>query len=125
MSEKTTFENMSDFEIIIEEMKEEKKKPQSETLKRTKTKYYSKKKLDLEFMEQNRNKVKEYYTHNSERHQNKCKEYYLEHKQEIYDQAKLRRDKKKLDTVKAKLENIDIEQLARILIEARKTSLLD
>jgi hypothetical protein len=116
---------MSDFEIIIEEMKEEKKKPQSEALKRAKAKYYSKKKLDLEFMEQNRNKAKEYYTHNSERHQNKCKEYYLEHKQEIYDQAKLRRDKKKLDTVKAKLENIDIEQLARILIEARKTRLLD
>ena len=125
MSEKTTFENMSDFEIIIEEMKEEKKKPQSEALKRAKAKYYSKKKLDPEFMEQNRSKAKQYYTHNSERHQNKCKEYYLEHKQDIHDQAKLRRDKKKLDTVKAKLENIDIEELARILIEARKTRLLD
>jgi hypothetical protein len=31
-------------------------------------------------MEQNRNKAKEYYIHNSKRHQNKCKEYYLEHK---------------------------------------------
>jgi hypothetical protein len=110
-------------EIIIEEINS--KKPQSEAVKRAKAKYYSKKKLDPEFMEQNRNKAKEYYTHNSERHQNKCKEYYLEHKQEIYDQAKLRRDKKKLDTVKAKLENIDIEQLAKILIEARKTRLLD
>jgi hypothetical protein len=110
-------------EIIIEEINS--KKPQSEAVKRAKAKYYNKKKLDPEFMQQNRNKAKEYYTHNSERHQNKCKEYYLEHKQEIYDQAKLRRDKKKLDTVKAKLENIDIEQLARILIEARKTRLLD
>ena len=110
---------MSDYEIIIEEMKEEKKKTQSETVKRAQAKYYNKKKLDPEFMEQNRNKSKEYYIHNTERHQNKCKEYYLEHKQEIYDQAKLRRDKKKLDTVKAKLENIDIEQLAKILIEAK------
>jgi hypothetical protein len=49
----------------------------------------------------------------------------MSYKQDIYDQAKLRRDKKKMDTVKAKLENIDIEQLARILIEARKTRLLD
>jgi hypothetical protein len=39
--------------------------------------------------------------------------------------SKLRRDKEKLDTVKAKLENIDIEQLSRILIEARKTRLSD
>ena len=114
---------MSEISIIIEEVKP--KKTQSESVKRAKAKYYNKKKLDPEFMEQNRNKAKEYYTHNSERHQNKCKEYYLEHKQDIHDQAKLRRDKKKLDTVKAKLENIDIEQLARILIEARKTRLLD
>ena len=114
---------MSEISIIIEEVKP--KKPQSDAVKRAKAKYYNKKKLDPEFMEQNRNKAKEYYTHNSERHQNKCKEYYLEHKQDIHDQAKLRRDKKKLDTVKSKLENIDIEQLARILIEARKTRLLD
>ena len=117
--------NMSDYEIIIEEMKEETKKPQSEAVKRAKAKYYNKKKLDPEFMEQNRSKAKQYYMNNSERHQNNVKEYYVEHKEYIVDQAKQRRDKKKLDTVKAKLENIDIEQLARILIEARKTRLLD
>ena len=114
---------MSEISIIIEEVKP--KKPQSDAVKRAKAKYYNKKKLDPEFMEQNRNKAKEYYTHNSERHQNKCKEYYLEHKQDIHDQAKLRRDKKKLDTVKAKLDLMNTEQLARILIEARKTRLLD
>ena len=117
--------NMSDYEIIIEEMKEETKKPQSDAVKRAKAKYYSKKKLDPEFMEQNRNKAKEYYRHNSERHQNNVKEYYLEHKEYIVDQANQRRDKKKLDTVKAKLELMDTEQLAKILIEARKTRLLD
>ena len=110
-------------EIIIVEINP--KKPQSEAVKRAKAKYYIKKKLDPEFMEQNRNKAKEYYIHNTERHQNKCKEYYLEHKEYIFDQAKQKRDKKKIDVVKANLENIDIEQLARILIEARKTSLLE
>ena len=125
MSEKTTYDNMLDYKIIIVEMKEEKEKPQSETLKRAKAKYYNKKKLDPEFMEQNRIKAKEYYTHNSERHQNKFKEYYLEHKQDIHDQANQRRDKKKLDTVKTKLDLMDTEQLAKILIETRKTRLLD
>ena len=110
-------------EIIIEEINS--KKPQSDAVKRAKAKYYNKKKLDPEFMEQNRSKAKQYYMNNSERHQNNVKEYYVEHKEYIVDQAKQRRDKKKLDTVKAKLENIDIEQLAKILIEARKTRLLD
>ena len=119
------YENMSDYEIIIEEMKQEQKKPQSEAVKRAKAKYYNKKKLSPEFMQQNRNKAKQYYIHNSERHQNKCKEYYLEHKEYIDDQAKQKRDKKKIDAVKEKLESMDIEQLARILIEARKTRLLD
>ena len=117
--------NMSDYEIIMVEMKEETKKTQSEAVKRAKAKYYNKKKLDPEFMEQNRSKAKQYYINNSERHQNNVKEYYLEHKEYIVDQAKQRRDKKKLDTVKAKLELMDTEQLPKILIEARKTKLLD
>ena len=108
-------------EIIIEEIKKKK----SEVLKRTKSKYYNNNKLDPAFMEQNRNKHKEWYIHNSERHQNKCKEHYLEHKQDIFDRAKQKRDNKKIDTVKAKMENIDIEQLVRILIESRKTRVLD
>jgi hypothetical protein len=49
-------------EIIIEEINS--KKPQSDAVKRVKAKYYSKKKLDPEFMEQNRSKAKEYYTQN-------------------------------------------------------------
>ena len=117
--------NMSDHEIITEEMKQEGEKTQSETLKRAKAKYYSKKNLDPEFMEQNRNKAKQYYIQNAEHHKQKCREYYLEHKQDIYDQAKQRREKKKIDEVKAKLENIDIEDLARILIKSRETRLLD
>jgi hypothetical protein len=49
---------MCDYEIIIEEMKEQTKKTQS--VKRTKAKYY----------------------------QNNVKEYYLEYKEHIVDQAK-------------------------------------
>ena len=119
---------MSETSIVTDEHQEVEIKPkkvQSESLKRAKAKYYSKKKLDPEFMEQNRNKAKQHYIQNSEHHKQKCREYYLEHKQDIYDQVKQRRDKKKIDEVKAKLDQMDTEQLARILIEARKTRLLD
>jgi len=120
---------MSEASIVTDEHREDEqikpKKQQSESLKRAKAKYYSKKKLDPEFMEQNRSKAKQHYIQNAEHHKQKCREYYLEHKQYIYDQAKQRRDKKKIDEVKAKLEQMDTEQLARILIEARKTRLLD
>ena len=119
---------MSETSIVTDDHQEGEIKPkkvQSESLKRAKAKYYSKKKLDPEFMEQNRSKAKQHYIQNSEHHKQKCREYYLEHKQDIYDQAKQRRDKKKIDEVKAKLDQMDTEQLARILIESRKTSLLD
>jgi hypothetical protein len=119
---------MSETSIVTDDHQEGEIKPkkvQSESGKRAQAKYYSKKKLDPEFMEQNRSKAKQHYIQNSEHHKQKCREYYLEHKQDIYDQAKQRRDKKKIDEVKAKLEQMDTEQLARILIEARKTRLLD
>ena len=119
---------MSETSIVTDDHQEGEIKPkkvQSESLKRAKAKYYSKKKLDPEFMEQNRSKAKQHYIQNAEHHKQKCREYYLEHKQDIYDQAKQRRDKKKIDEVKAKLEQMDTEQLARILIETRKTRLLD
>ena len=119
---------MSETSIVTDEHQEggiKAKKPQYESLKRAQAKYYIKKKLDPEFMEQNRSKAKQHYIQNAEHHKQKCREYYLEHKQDIYDQAKQRREKKKVDEVKAKLENMDTEQLARILIEARKTRLLD
>ena len=51
---------MSETCIVSEVTDEIKpKKVQSEALKRAKAKYYSKKKLDPEFMDQNRNKAKE------------------------------------------------------------------
>ncbi len=95
---------MSETSIVTDEHQEVEIKPkkvQSESFKRAKSKYYIKKKVDPEFMEQNRSKAKQHYIQNSEHHKQKCREYYLEHKQDIYDQAKQRRDKKKIDEVKA------------------------
>jgi adenylosuccinate synthase len=98
---------------------------QSEALKRAKAKYYQKKKLDPEFIKKNVEKAKEYFESHRDQHRETCKRYYEEHKDEITGKLKEQRDKKKLDDVKAKLEQIDTEQLAKILIEARKTKLLD
>ena len=99
--------------------------PQSESLKRAKAKYYQKKKEDLEFVEQNRLKAKEYFELHRDQHKETCKRYYEEHKDEINGRLKERRDRKKIDYVKAKLEQIDTEQLAKMLIGARKTRLLE
>ena len=52
---------MSETSIVTDDHQEgviKPKKVQSESLKRAKAKYYSKKKLDPEFMEQNRSKAK-------------------------------------------------------------------
>ena len=84
---------MSEASIVTDEHQEgeiKAKKPQSESLKRAKAKYYSKKKLDPEFMEQNRSKAKQHYIQNAEHHKQKCREYYLEHKQDIYDHKAIR-----------------------------------
>lgn len=99
--------------------------PQSESLKRAKAKYYQKKKSDPEFLEQNRIKAKEYFESHRDQHKATCMKYYEEHKDEINGKLKEKRDKKKLDDVTFKLQQIDTEQLAKILIEARKTKLLE
>jgi hypothetical protein len=72
---------------------------QSESLKRAKAKYYQKMKEDPDFIKKNAEKAKEYF----EQH----------------------RDRKKIDDVTFKLQQIDTEQLAKILIAARKTRLLE
>ena len=98
---------------------------QSEALKRAKAKYYQKKKLDPEFIKKNAEKAKEYFESHRDQHKETCKRYHEEHKDEINSKLKEKRDKKKLDDVTFKLQQIDTEQLAKILIEARKTKLLE
>ena len=99
---------------------------QSEALKHAKANYYQKKKeQDPEFIRKNAEKAKEYFELHRDQHRETCKRYYEEHKDEINGKLKEKRDRKKIDDVKAKLEQIDTEQLAKILIEARKTRLLE
>jgi hypothetical protein len=99
--------------------------PQSESLKRAKAKYYQKKKEDPDFIKKNADKAKEYFEQHRDQHKETCKRYYEEHKDEINGKLKEKRDRKKIDEVKTKLEQIDTEQLAKILIGARKTRLID
>ena len=99
--------------------------PQSESLKWAKARYYQKKKEDLAFLKLNRLKAKEYFEQHRDQHKETCKRYYEEHKDDINGRLKEKRDRKKIDDVKARLEQIDTEQLAKLLIGARKTRLLE
>ena len=99
--------------------------PQSEALKRAKAKYYQKKKEDPEFIKMNANKAKDYFELHRDQHKETCKRYYEEHKDGISVKLKEKRDRKKLDDVTFRLQQIDTEQLAKILIAARKTRLLE
>ena len=53
------------------------------------------------------------------------KKYYNENKDIISEKLKEKRNTNKLNDVLLKLDLIDKEQLAKILIESRKTNLLD
>ena len=99
--------------------------PQSEALKQSKARYYQKKRLDPEYMEAQRTKAKMFYDANKEKCHAYSKKYLENNKEKVYEQMKVRRDNKKIDDVKTKLEQIDTETLAKILIEARKVGLLN
>ena len=88
---------------------------QSEAQKRAKAKYYQKLKENPEYKEASAKRTKEYYTNNKEKHIESCKQYYAENK----------RKENKIKSVVSKLENISVEDLAKILIEARKTKLIE
>ena len=55
----------------------------------------------------------------------KQKKYYNENKDIICEKMKEKRNKNKFNDVLTKLELIDKEQLAKLLIESRKTNILD
>jgi hypothetical protein len=99
---------------------------QSEALRKAKARYYQKKKeQDPIFVEQNRLQSKQYYESNKEKHHKSCMKYYEANKDKISTQLKEKRDKKKVEEVTFRLQQIEPEQLAKILIEARKTKLLE
>jgi|694.fasta_scaffold30703_6 hypothetical protein len=98
---------------------------QSDALKRAKAKYYQKIKDDPNYKEKIANNSKRYYEQNKEKQIETCKQYYAENKEKLLQYSKDKRKENKMKAVVSKLENISVEDLAKILIEARKTSLLD
>ena len=62
---------------------------------------------------------------NKEKHYETVKKYYEVHKEKIYQNIKKKREENKIKSVVSKLESFDMEVLAKILIEARKTKLLE
>ena len=69
--------------------------------------------------------VWDYYQKNKEKHNETVKKYHEANREKIYQQLKEKRNENKIKIVVSKLESIDTEVLAKILIQARKTSLLD
>ncbi len=97
----------------------------SDALKRAKAKYYQKIKDDPNYKEKMAKNSKKFYEENKEKQIEKSKKYYNENKNVISGKMRETRNKNKINDVLTKLDLIDKEQLAKILIEARKTNLLD
>ena len=98
---------------------------QSEAQKRAKAKYYQKLKENPEYREASAQRTKEYYINNKEKHMETCKLYYTENKEKLLQYSKDKRKENKIKSVVSKLENISVQDLAKILIEARKTKLIE
>jgi hypothetical protein len=98
---------------------------QSEAQKKAKAKYYAKLKENPQFMEKMAKRQREYYEKNKEKHLETVKRYFEANKDQINEHNKQKRQEKKLYNVVSKLETMSIEDLAKILIETRKTKLLE
>ena len=98
---------------------------QSEAQKRAKAKYYAKLKENEEYKANMAQRSRDYYQKNKEKHNETVKKYHETNKEKIYQQLKEKRNENKIKIIVSKLESIDNEVLAKILIEARKTKLLD
>ena len=94
---------------------------QSEAQKRAKAKYYAKLKEDPLYREDMARRQKEYYNKNKEKHLDTVKKYYQANKEKIYEHIKEKRGQDKINSV----VSMSMEELAKILIEARKTKLLE
>ena len=98
---------------------------QSEAQKRAKAKYYAKLRESEEYKANMAERSRIYYQKNKEKHNETVKKYHETNREKIYQQLKEKRNENKIKIVVSKLESIDTEVLAKILIQARKTSLLD
>ena len=98
---------------------------QTEAQRRAKAKYYAKLKESEEYKADMAQRSRDYYQKNKEKHNETVKKYYEANKEKINQYIKEKREGNKIKSVVSKLESIDIEVLAKILIEARKTKLLE
>ena len=98
---------------------------QSEAQKRAKAKYYAKLRESEEYKANMAERSRDYYQKNKEKHNETVKKYHETNREKIYQQVKEKRNENKIKTVVFKLESMTVEDLAKILIQARKTSLLD
>ena len=98
---------------------------QSEAQKRAKAKYYAKLRESEEYKANMAQRSRDYYQKNKEKHNETVKKYHETNREKIYQQLKEKRNENKIKIVVSKLEAMTVEDLAKILIEARKTSLLD
>jgi hypothetical protein len=98
---------------------------QSEAQKRAKAKYHAKLKEKPLFREEMARRQKEDYNKNKEKHLDTVKKYYQANKEKSYEHINEKRGQDKINYVVSKLENMSMEDQAKILIEARKTKLLE
>ena len=100
---------------------------QTEAQRRAKAKYYAKLRENEEYKANMAQRSRDYYQkpENKEKHSETVKKYYAANKEKINQYIKEKREGNKIKSVVSKLESMDIEVLAKILIQARKTSLLD
>ena len=80
---------------------------------------------DPQYKEDMARRQKEYYNKNKEKHLDTIKKYYQANKDKIYEHIKEKRAQDKINSVVSKLDNMNMEDLAKILIQARKTKLLE
>jgi hypothetical protein len=74
---------------------------------------------DPQYREDMARRQKEYYNKNKEKHLDTVKKCYQANKDKIYEHIKEKRGQDKINSVVSKLENMSMEELAKILIEAR------
>jgi hypothetical protein len=98
---------------------------QTEAQRRAKAKYYAKIKDNEEYKEKMKQNQKNYYELNKEKHSETCKKYYANHKDKLQSESKQKRDQAKIKYVVSKLQEINVEDLAKILIHSKKTKLID
>ena len=98
---------------------------QTEAQKRAKAKYYAKLRENEEYKKNMAQRTRDYYQQNKEKHLETCKKYYEINKSKLVQENKEKQQQTKLMYVISKLETMNKEVLAKILIDARKIKLLE